>query len=206
MYGRYAVKRIIYAIITYAVIIFVFSALFNTFVETTIKTQIEEIIQGEFFTRDLSGYSSDEINDLKGRRRFELYNRYNLYDPLPVRIFMRAYETLTFNLGRSTSITSSSGERDVRIIVGEAIPRTAMLFTISAFINIIIGVFLGIKKAQKPGKLLDQSTSIGTMLVYGMPSWWLAMLLIMFLVYKISIFPSGGMVSTPPPEGLKYYL
>ncbi|MFP4661716.1 MAG: ABC transporter permease [Halanaerobiales bacterium] len=206
MYGRYVVKRIIYAIITYIVIIFVFSALFNTFMETTIKSQIGEMIQGEFFVRDMSGYSAEDINKLKEQRREELYRRYHLYDPLPVRVFWRAYSTLTFNLGKSTHITSSSGERDVRLIVGEAIPRTALLFTVSAIINVLIGVFLGIKKAQKPGKLLDQSTSISTMVVYGMPSWWLAMLLIMFLVYKISVFPSGGILSTPPPEGFKYYL
>ncbi len=206
MYGHFVVKRIIYAIITYAVIIFIFSALFNTFMETTIRSQIGEMIQGEFLARDMSGYTPEEIDQLKERRRDELYQRYHLYDPVPLRIFWRAYDTLTFNMGKSTSITSSSGERDVRIIVGEAIPKTALLFTVSSIINVIIGVFLGIKKAQKPGKFLDQSTSISTMVVYGMPSWWLAMLLIMFFVYKVSIFPSGGMLSTPPPQGIKYYL
>ncbi len=206
MYGRYVVKRILYAIITYAVIIFIFSALFNTFMETTIRSQIGEAIQSEFLGRDISGYSVEELNKLKELRMEELYNRYHLYDPLPLRIFWRAYDTLTFNLGKSTNITSSSGERDVRIIVGEAIPKTALLFTMASLINVLIGVFLGIKKAQKPGKLLDQATSISTMVVYGMPSWWLAMLLIMFFVYKINVFPSGGILSTPPPEGLKYYL
>jgi len=206
VYGHFVVKRIIYAIITYAVIIFIFSALFNTFMETTIRSQIGEMIQGEFLARDMSGYTPEEIDQLKERRRDELYQRYHLYDPVPLRIFWRAYDTLTFNMGKSTSITSSSGERDVRIIVGEAIPKTALLFTVSSIINVIIGVFLGIKKAQKPGKFLDQSTSISTMVVYGMPSWWLAMLLIMFFVYKVSIFPSGGMLSTPPPQGIKYYL
>lgn len=206
MYGRFVLKRIIYAIITYAVIILIFSALFNTFMETTIRSQIGEMIQGEFFSRDMSGYSPEEINNLKEQRKEELYQRYHLYDPIPLRIFWRAYDTLTFNMGKSTNITSSSGERDVRIIVGEAIPKTALLFTVSSIINVIIGVFMGIKKAQKPGNFLDQSTSISTMVVYGMPSWWLAMLLIMFFVYKVSVFPSGGILSTPPPVGIKYYL
>lgn len=206
MYGRYAVKRIIYAIITYMVIILIFSALFNSFVETTIRSQIGERIQSEFMARDLTNYSPEEIVELKEKRREKLYQMYHLDDPIMMRIFWRAYDTITFQFGKSTNMTSSSGERDVRIIVGEAIPRTMLLFTITSFINILIGVFLGIKKAQKPGKLLDQSTSITTMVVYGMPSWWLAMIMIMFFVYIISIFPSGGMHSTPPPEGFKYYL
>src|SRR5690554_3565722 len=183
-----------------------FSALFNTFMETTIVSQIGEQIQAEFMRRDLTGYSVNEINELKELRRDELYRRYHLYEPTPVRVFWRAYNILTFNFGRSTNITSASGERDVGIIVAEAIPKTALLFVVAAFINVIIGIFMGIKKAQKPGKLLDQSTSIATMVVYGMPSWWLGMMLIMFFVYTINIFPSGGILSTPPPKGFKYYL
>ena len=206
MYGRYVIKRIIYGFINYVLIIFIFSALFNTFMETTLKSQIDEMIHGEFMSRDLSGFSAEDISKLREERRDELYQRYHLYDPLLFRVFWRAYDTLTFNLGNSTNITSSSGERDVGIIIGEAIPRTALLFTVSSFFNILIGIFLGIKKAQKPGKLLDQSTSIITMVVYGMPSWWLGMMLIMFFVYTINVFPSGGILSTPPPSGFKYYL
>lgn len=205
LYGRYAAKRIIYGIMNYIIIILIFSALFNTFMETTLRSQIGEMIQGEFMARDLSGFSAEEINELREERKDELYRRYHLYDPLLFRVFWRAYDTLTLNLGNSTNITSSAGERDVGIIVGEAIPRTALLFTVSSFFNILIGIGLGIKKAQKPGKFLDQSTSILTMVVYGMPSWWLGMMLIMFFVYKISIFPSGGILSIPPPTGINYY-
>lgn len=102
-------------------------------------------------------------------------------------------------------MTSAAGERDVMTIISEAIPNTMLLFTVTSFINILIGVFLGIRKAQKPGKLLDQSTTISTMVVYGMPTWWLAMIMIMFFVYVVPIFPSGGMHSTPPFQGLRYY-
>lgn len=154
LYGRYVIKRILYGLINYIIIIFIFSALFNTFVETTLKSQIEEMIHGEFMTRDLSGYSVEDINKLRAERRHDLYQRYHLFDPLVVRIFWRAYDTLTFNLGNSTNITSSSGERDVRIIVGEAIPRTALLFTVSSFFNVIIAIILGIKKHRKQGNYL----------------------------------------------------
>ena len=204
LYGRFAIKRILYGILTYVVIIFIFSALFNTFLETTIRSQIGHEVQGRVM--GLTGYSSEEISRIREEMIEDLYRRYRLNEPIIVRIAGRALDILTFNLGRSDTITSSSGERDVRIIVGEAIPKTALIFSVAAVINIVLGIFLGIKKAQKPGKLLDQSTSITTMLVYGMPSWWLAMLLIMLFVYRISIFPSGGMVSTPPPQGFKYYL
>ncbi|MFW6035787.1 MAG: ABC transporter permease, partial [Halothermotrichaceae bacterium] len=207
LYGRYIVKRILYAVITFMIIIFALSALLNTEMETTLKSQIAERIQGEFMAKDLSGLSSEEVTEMKSDRKQELYNMYHLDEPFINRTFWRAFNTITFNFGKSTHIKSSSGERDVFTIVMEKVPRTALLFTVAAFINVLISVFLGLKKAQKAGGKLDQSTTILTMLVYGMPSWWLGMILIMLLVYIIPIFPSGGIHSTPPPDGFfAYYL
>jgi peptide/nickel transport system permease protein len=101
---------------------------------------------------------------------------------------------------------SSSGEADVWTIIAECLPRTVLLFTTAIFINIILGLWLGLKKAQRAGGLMDKTTSIGTMIVYGMPSWWLGMLVIMFFAYTIKIFPSGGLHSIPPPTGFAYYM
>jgi peptide/nickel transport system permease protein len=53
---------------------------------------------------------------------------------------------------------------------------------------------------------MDKATSIMTMTVYGMPTWWLGMLIIMFFAYILKLFPSGGMHSTPPPTGIAYYV
>jgi peptide/nickel transport system permease protein len=111
----------------------------------------------------------------------------------------RAVDALTFKYGNSSIIRSSGGSRDVRTIVLETIPRTLLLFMTAMVIDILLGFWLGIKKAQKPGKGLDKSTSIVTMVVYGMPSWWLGMLMIMAFAYMFKIFPSGGFLSTPPP-------
>jgi peptide/nickel transport system permease protein len=44
------------------------------------------------------------------------------------------------------------------------------------------------------------------MIVYGMPSWWVGMLLLMLFVYVIPIFPSGGMTSIPPRYGFAGFL
>jgi peptide/nickel transport system permease protein len=73
-------------------------------------------------------------------------------------------------------------------------------------VDIFIGIWLGLKKAQKAGGLLDKSTSVGTMVVFGMPSWWLGMILIMFFAYTLKVFPSGGLHATPPPEGIAFFL
>ena len=49
------------------------------------------------------------------------------------------------NLGRSTIIKSSSGEDDVGTIIAEVIPRTIILFTTAVIIDILLGLWIGLK-------------------------------------------------------------
>ncbi len=205
MYWKYVVRRIVSVVFTYIVIVFIYSALFNTVMETTIRAQIDELVKQEMLVKT-HVMSPEELKSYQRERLEFQYKKYHLDEPPLSRIFWRAISTLKFDFGNSTIIKSANGDRRVLLIVGEKIPRTVLLFTLATFIDILLGVILGVKKAQKPGKILDQSTSIITMIVYGMPTWWVAMIFIMFFVYKIAIFPSGGLHSIPPPEGFKYFL
>lgn len=204
MYSRYALKRISYMMITFIIIIFIYSALFNAVMDKTLKSQIQEQVKGEIMS--LTNMSSKQIETYRRNRIKSLRKRYHLDEPVISRIFWRGIDILTLKWGKSTIITSSAGSRKVTNIIAEVVPRTILLFTVAALVDILIGVGLGIKKAQKPGEFLDQSTSIMTMIVQGLPSWWLAMIMIMIFVYAIPIFPSGGLHSIPPPQGVAYYL
>jgi len=204
MFWKYMLKRVFYGIFIYIMLIFVFSALFNTVMEQTLRGQIDEEIRGELMALD--NRSSQQIQDFIEMRRAEKYALYRLDKPIFERIVWRTWSTLTLNLGKSSSIRSAAGDRNVWAIVSEKIPRTLILFSSAMLIDIIIGIWLGLKKAQKAGGVLDKSTSVGTMVVFGMPSWWLGMILIMFFAYTIKIFPSGGLHATPPPEGIEFFL
>jgi len=204
MFWKYMLKRVFYGILIYIILIFVFSALFNTVMEQTLRGQIDEEIRGELMALD--NRSSQQIQDFIEMRRAEKYALYRLDKPIFERIVWRTWSTLTLNLGKSSSIRSAAGDRNVWAIVSEKIPRTLILFSSAMLIDIIIGIWLGLKKAQKAGGVLDKSTSVGTMVVFGMPSWWLGMILIMFFAYTIKVFPSGGLHATPPPEGIAFFL
>lgn len=206
MYWKYTLRRLLYVVLTYIVIIFIFSALFNAVMDTTLKSQINERIQGEL-QKLVTSMSPEQMKVYQVERLQMLYNRYHLNEPVLNRIFWRAIDTLTLDFGESTIIKSSAGEKKVLTIVLECLPRTILLFTLAMLIDIVVGIWLGIKKAQKPGKFLDQSTSLITMIVYGLPTWWLAMILIMFFVYTLKLFPSGGLHSVPPPtDGFGYFM
>lgn len=204
MYWKYALRRLIYVVITYIVIIFIFSALFNAVMDTTLKSQINERIQGEL-QKMTTKMTPEQMKVYQVERLQMLYNRYHLNEPVVNRIFWRAIDTLSLDFGKATIVKSSTGDDKVLTIVLEAMPKTILLFTLATIIDVVLGVWLGIKKAQKPGKFLDQSTSLLTMIVYGLPTWWLAMILIMFVVYTVPIFPSGGLHSVPPPTGAFAY-
>jgi peptide/nickel transport system permease protein len=123
------------------------------------------------------------------------------------RVLNRTWSALTLQLGTSTQIKSAAGETEVMTIIAERIPRTLLLFGVVAAIDIVAGVWLGMRKARKAGKLMDRSTDIVTMIVFGLPTWWLGMLLIMIFAFAIPIFPSGAMHMSPPPESsLGYFL
>lgn len=204
MFVYFALKRILKGMIMYVILIFMLSALFNTVSEKTLLSQIEETINAEI--RSLKNMRTEDVDNYIKERRAYFYDLYWLNRSIGERIFLRAINTITFNFGRSTIMMDSNGDRSVIKIIGEALPRSVILFTTASIIQIIVGVFIGLIKARKAGGGFDRISSVITMIVYGMPSWWLAMILIMLFVYKFNLFPSGGLHSIPTPDGIMYYI
>jgi peptide/nickel transport system permease protein len=132
---------------------------------------------------------------------FKLHYSYLLEGPILPEIFSDWFDTITFNYGQSMYIRSFKGETDVIKIILERVPNTMLLFTMAIIIDIFLGVYLGIKKAQKAGGFMDKTTSILTMIFYGLPTWWVGLVMIMFFSFKMPLFPSGGIFSIPPPVG-----
>ncbi|MEI6875641.1 MAG: ABC transporter permease [Spirochaetota bacterium] len=204
MYKWFALKRIAKGLVTYVIIIFILSALFNTVNDRTMSSNIDEQVRMEAIR--LKNVQSSTIQKFQEQRRTELMHLYRLDRPLMERIIFRTWNTITLNFGKSTIVKSSRGDREVLTIIGEALPRSLILFTLAAGIEIIVGIVLGLKMAQKPGRTLDRASSLITMIVYGMPTFWLAMILIMFFSYQLKIFPSNGIHSIPPPAGIMYLI
>ncbi|PKL23570.1 MAG: ABC transporter permease [Spirochaetae bacterium HGW-Spirochaetae-3] len=204
MYKWYALKRILRGVFMYALLMFLFSLLFNQVNEQTQRSQINEQVKME--SSRLRNLKPDQLVAWRDNRMSQLTTMYKLDRPLGERVLFRAVNTITFKFGRSTIIKSSKGEQDVLSILMEALPRTMMLFSSAIVLELVFGVWLGLKKAQKPGGRLDKSTSFVTMIIYGMPSWWLGMMLILLFVYVLKLFPSGGVNSVPTPEGFMFVL
>ena len=192
--------------IIYVILVFCFSAIFDTMLETTaisqIEDQIREATRGLTDVRDVA-----EIERFREMMRETLYHAYYLDVPQWQRIFLRGFDVLTFDFGESMMMKSKVTQtKDVWQIVVETIPNTVLLFTTAIFCDVILGLLLGLKKAQRAGGIMDKGTSIITMAVYGIPTWWFAMVTIWIFAYVFKILPSGGIHSTPVPTGISYYL
>jgi peptide/nickel transport system permease protein len=200
MYRKYLLKRILYGILMYVVMIFTYSALFNKVAEETVRAQIEEQVAQEAL--QYKNMTPEKLQAIMADSRAVKIRKYHLDQSYAARVFYRAVDTLTFRYGRSTLMKAPNGDREVLKIIGEALPRTIVLFSLEVLIVVALGVILGLYAARKPNGPLDRTISMITMVTNGLPAWWLGMLMIMFFSYAVPIFPSGGMHANPMPVGI----
>ncbi len=209
MYWKYVVRRLFYAALIMVVCVFVFSLLFNTVADRVLRSQIDEQVKGELQQLSKSNplMRQDQRDAFRQERMSRLYERYHLNESMISRIVFRTISSLQFNFGESMQMKSLGGSSNVATIIFERVPRTLLLFGVAAVIDIILGVWLGLVKARRAGKAMDRSSDLVTMIVFGLPGWWLGMMLIMLFAFAIPIFPSSAMHSSPPPaEALGYFL
>jgi len=89
---------------------------------------------------------------------------------------------------------SYQDERPVKTVIWEAIRWTVILSIISIFLTYLIAIPLGITSAANKGEIKDQTISTSLFILYSLPSFWVATLLIMFFGGGdfLNIFPSFG--------------
>lgn len=87
-------------------------------------------------------------------------------------------------------------ERPVRALIGAAIGRTLLLASLALALIYALGVALGVMCAVRQGKLLDSTLSTGLFVLHALPTFWIALLLIVFLGGGVwDIFPIRGLRS-----------
>ena len=83
----------------------------------------------------------------------------------------------------------------VRALLAEAIPNTLRLTVAALLLHIVLGVALGIASAAKRYSIIDRVNTVAALFVYSIPSFWLALMLILLFSLKLGILPSSHMQS-----------
>ena len=85
--------------------------------------------------------------------------------------------------------------RPVSGLLAEAVPNTLRLTVAALAVYIILGVALGITSAVRKNSLFDWAGTLSALVVYSVPSFWLALMLIMLFSLKLGWLPSSHMQS-----------
>lgn len=112
---------------------------------------------------------------------------YGLDQPIYKRYGSWMGSILTGDLGYSRTYRVPVEE-----LMGPRLWNTFLLSFISLTLSILIAVPLGVLSALKPGSRLDTFVSLLSFGGISIPSFWLAIVLIIAFAVKIPLFPAGG--------------
>jgi peptide/nickel transport system permease protein len=135
------------------------------------------------------GLKSDEV----ARQIIEETRKmYGLDKPLYVQYLKWIKSIIKLDFGYSLK-----DRRSIKEILKERVPVTLQLSVISTLLVYLISIPIGVFSAIKQNTLFDKIVTIILFLLYSLPSFWLAILLIMFLGggEYLNIFPIYGLSS-----------
>ena len=164
-----------------------------------LQAQVSEQIRGlrEPLSRTIK--DPDELERALQARRADLESFYGLDTPWYQRMPSTVVRVLKLDLGNARTLRTTTGETAISSIIWERIPNTLMLFLTSFVIVAGIALLVGVRFAANVGSRIDRILSYFSAISFAMPTWWVGILGILVLSYKLGILPTGRMYSTPPP-------
>lgn len=88
---------------------------------------------------------------------------------------------------------SYKNQLDVKQMIMERFPSTALLAVSATFLSVIIGVPIGILSARKQYSTLDNVATVAALIGVSMPVFWLGLLLVIVFALNLRILPSQGL-------------
>ncbi len=174
--GKYVLRRLLWMIpIVLGVSIIVFTLM------TLCPGDPAQIISG-------AGASEEDLQLIR--------ESLGLNDPFIVRLGRFLSDTfIRFDFGKSWMTGAKINEQ-----IAERLPRTFILSIITLLLSMIIGIPLGIMAAVNQGGIGDNISMFIALVGISIPSFWLAMLLVLLFSVKLDWLPAMGI------GGIKYYI
>lgn len=126
---------------------------------------------------------------------------YGLDQPLLSRYWTWLTSTLSGDLGYSRLFN-----RPVEVILIPRLGNTLLLMSCALFLALAIALPLGVAAARRPGSLLDLLVNFGAFAGASLPSFWLAILLILLFAVTLGWLPAGGMGQESLMERLRHLI
>jgi len=97
------------------------------------------------------------------------------------------------NTARGNLGFSFSHRRPVRDVFADALPNTLLLSGLGLLLSFAIGIAVGVVQAERPGSGRDRWLGRVLLVLYSVPDFWLALVILMVFAYRLPLFPPGGM-------------
>jgi len=166
-----------------------------------IRSQIAEAVRADRSFLDLPAEERNAL--IESRVRLEI-ERLRLDRPFVERSFDYLYQALRLDLGRAEQMHSDAGSRQVYDIIVERLPATLLLFGTANLLIFFSSLFVALRLSRRYGSAFDRVV-IGLAPTSAAPGWFYGIFLILVFAFVVPLFPAGGMVEAPPPEGRLAY-
>src|SRR5579875_3358091 len=113
---------------------------------------------------------------------FNAVNEYNR--PLPAQYVAYVGRLFSGNLGFSYHFDQS-----VSALLGEDLPKTALLVGLSYVIALLIAVPVGVVQGLRRNSLIDHGFTAAAFIGYSMPTFWVGMLLVVVFSNSLRLLP-----------------
>lgn len=113
-----------------------------------------------------------------------LRQRFGLDQPIHVQFGKWLASVAQGDLGESFRY-----RRPVTSLIAERIPYTLQLAVLALMFDALIGIALGIYSAVKQYSVADRAVTIGSLAIYSVPGFWLAIMLVMVFSVNLGWFP-----------------
>jgi peptide/nickel transport system permease protein len=97
--------------------------------------------------------------------------------------------TLHGNLGYSISF-----RRPVAAVIAEALPRTLLLVGLSLALSFALGIVVAVLQSERPGGARDRWLGRVLLVLYSVPDFWLALVMLIVFAYQLPVLPPSGIV------------
>lgn len=115
-----------------------------------------------------------------------LRRRFGLDQPLHVQYVRWLRNVLQGDLGESFRY-----RRPVRTLIAERVPYTLQLTVLAILFDALFGISLGILSAVRQYSRLDKTITLGSLVVYSIPGFWLALMLVLVFSVNLGWFPTS---------------
>jgi peptide/nickel transport system permease protein len=118
----------------------------------------------------------------------QLKEKFGLDDPLPVQLGRYLWNVATLDLG-----FSFRHNMPVADIILQRLPATLLLMAFAIVLAFGAGLLLGVTAARHANRLLDRVISVGALIAYATPIFWIGLMLILLFSVRLGWLPSSGM-------------